>query len=177
MSSRSRRRAVSVCTRPPYLLYALYATSSIPSAHVHGRRPPKVSDRDVSSDRPRTGIASAVHPPPAPGQVRPRVHQLATAAGHAGWFLLLSCCLVNRWRPGFPSDFPPPDARPRGMGRNRRGRQVTAEAAGMLIVHVASDDRDYVGMRRDEWGDGGATCKIAGIAYTGSNPVPATSVV
>jgi len=47
----------------------------------------------------------------------------------------------------------------------------------MLIVHVASDDRDYVGIRRDEWGDGGAVCKIAGIAYTGSNPVPATSVV
>src|SRR5829696_298318 len=89
----------------------------------------------------------------------------------------LSAGLVNRWRPGFPSDFPPPDARPRGMGRNRRGRQVTAEAAGMLIVHVASDDRDYVGIRRDEWGDGGAVCKIAGIAYTGSNPVPATSVV
>jgi hypothetical protein len=29
-------------------------------------------------------------------------------------------------------------------------------------------------MGRDPRGDGGATCKIAGIAYTGSNPVPAT---
>jgi hypothetical protein len=29
-------------------------------------------------------------------------------------------------------------------------------------------------MERNPWGDGGATCKIAGIAYTGSNPVPAT---
>jgi hypothetical protein len=29
-------------------------------------------------------------------------------------------------------------------------------------------------MGRDLRGDGGATCKIAGIAYTGSNPVPAT---
>jgi hypothetical protein len=28
-------------------------------------------------------------------------------------------------------------------------------------------------MERDARGDGGA-CKIAGIAYTGSNPVPAT---
>jgi hypothetical protein len=33
---------------------------------------------------------------------------------------------------------------------------------------------DQVGMRRDARGDSGATCKIAGIAYTGSNPVPAT---
>ena len=47
----------------------------------------------------------------------------------------------------------------------------------MLVVHVTSDDRDYVGMRRDEWGDGGATCKIVGIAYTGSNPVPATQLL
>jgi hypothetical protein len=30
-----------------------------------------------------------------------------------------------------------------------------------------------VGMAGDSRGDGGA-CKIAGIAYTGSNPVPAT---
>jgi hypothetical protein len=29
-------------------------------------------------------------------------------------------------------------------------------------------------MGRDPHGDGGAACKIAGIAYTGSNPVPAT---
>jgi len=29
-------------------------------------------------------------------------------------------------------------------------------------------------MARDPRGDGATTCKIAGIAYTGSNPVPAT---
>jgi hypothetical protein len=41
-------------------------------------------------------------------------------------------------------------------------------------VHVTGDYRDQVGTGRDPRGDGGATCKIAGIAYTGSNPVPAT---
>jgi len=51
---------------------------------------------------------------------------------------------------------------------------VTAEAVGRPFVHVISDDRDQVGMARDPPDDGGATCKIAGIAYTGSNPVPAT---
>jgi hypothetical protein len=53
------------------------------------------------------------------------------------------------WRPGFPSTFPPPDAKPRGTGRNGRGRQVTAEAVGRLFVHVTSDNRDQVGMGRD----------------------------
>jgi hypothetical protein len=84
------------------------------------------------------------------------------------------CGTLVRRRPGFLSAFPPPDARSRGTGRNRRGRQVTAEAVDSPFVHVTSDDRDQVGMGRDQWGDGGATCKIAGIAYTGSNPVPAT---
>jgi hypothetical protein len=32
-------------------------------------------------------------------------------------------------------------------------------------------------MRGDPRGDGGATCKTAGFAYTGSNPVPATPPV
>ena len=75
---------------------------------------------------------------------------------------------------GIPSDFPPPDAGPRGTGRNGQGRRVTAEAVGRPLVQVTSDDRDQLGMERDPRGDGGATCKIAGIAYTGSNPVPAT---
>jgi hypothetical protein len=79
-----------------------------------------------------------------------------------------------RWQPGFPSTFPPPDAGPRRIGRNRQGRPVTVAAVGRPCVHVTGDYRGHVGMRRDQWGDGGATCKIAGIAYTGSNPVPAT---
>ena len=79
-----------------------------------------------------------------------------------------------RWQPGFPSDFPPPDAKPCGTGTNRRGRQVTAEAVDRPFVHVTSDIRDQKGMGRDSRGEGDATCKIAGIAYTGSNPVPAT---
>ncbi|MDF2748755.1 MAG: hypothetical protein K0S98_3042 [Propionibacteriaceae bacterium] len=51
---------------------------------------------------------------------------------------------------------------------------MTAEAVAGPFVHVAGYRRDQVGMGRDPRGDGGATCKIAGIAYTGSNPVPAT---
>jgi hypothetical protein len=46
---------------------------------------------------------------------------LTTRGGSRGGTLV-------RWRPGFPSTFPPPDARPRRTGRNRRGRRVTAEA-------------------------------------------------
>jgi hypothetical protein len=75
---------------------------------------------------------------------------------------------------GIPSDFPPPDARPLGTGRNGRGPRVTAEAAGRSFVHVTSDVREQVGMGGDPAVTGAATCKIAGIAYTGSNPVPAT---
>jgi hypothetical protein len=42
------------------------------------------------------------------------------------------------------------------------------------FVHVTGDDWDQVGMGVDPRGAGAATCKIAGIAFTGSNPVPAT---
>jgi hypothetical protein len=79
-----------------------------------------------------------------------------------------------RWQPGFPSDFPPPDAGPRGTGRYGQGHRLTAEAVGRPFVHATTDDRGQVGMGRDPRGAGGATCKTAGIAYTGSNPVPAT---
>jgi hypothetical protein len=51
---------------------------------------------------------------------------------------------------------------------------VTAEAVDRLFVHVAAIIRDQAGMAGDPPGDAAATCKIAGIAYTGSNPVPAT---
>jgi len=74
----------------------------------------------------------------------------------------------------FPSFFPPPDARPRGTWQDRWGRRVTAEAVDRRFVHVRNDHQDRVGMGGDGRGNGGATCKIAGIAYTGSNPVPAT---
>jgi hypothetical protein len=62
----------------------------------------------------------------------------------------------------------------RETGRNGRGRPVTAEAAAKRFVHVTSGLVGQVGMGRDWRGAGSATCKIAGIAYTGSNPVPAT---
>ena len=84
------------------------------------------------------------------------------------------CGNLGRRRPGFPSDFPPPDAGPRGTERNGQGRRVPAEAVYRAFVHVTSGLAGQVGMRRDPRGGGGATCKIAGIAYTGSNPVPAT---
>jgi hypothetical protein len=51
---------------------------------------------------------------------------------------------------------------------------MTVEAVDRPFVHVTSDYQDQAGMGRNPQGDGGATCKIAGIAYTGSNPVPAT---
>jgi hypothetical protein len=79
--------------------------------------------------------------------------------------------------PGIRSTFAPPDVRPCGTGRNGRGRQVTAEAGDRLSMHVTAVVRDQAGMAGDSRGAGGATCKIAGIAYTGSNPVPATTTL
>jgi hypothetical protein len=76
--------------------------------------------------------------------------------------------------PRIPSDFPPPDARPRGTGRNKRGRRVTAEAVSRPFVQLTGDHQDQVATGGDPRGDGGA-CKTAGFAYTGSNPVPATT--
>ena len=87
------------------------------------------------------------------------------------------CGTLVRWPPGFPSAFPPPDALPRGTGRNGRGRHVTAEAADTLFIQLTSDDRAQVGMGGDPRGAVAATCKIAGNAFTGSNPVPATNLL
>ena len=83
---------------------------------------------------------------------------------------------VDLWSDG-SRDFPPLDARLRETGRNGWGRRVTAEAVGRPFAHVTSDNRDQMGIGRDPRGEGGATCKIAGIAYTGSNPVPATTAL
>jgi hypothetical protein len=57
-----------------------------------------------------------------------------------------------------------------------RGRRVTAEADARPFAHVTAHDRDQTGMVGDVRGAAAATCKIAGIAYTGSNPVPATQL-
>jgi hypothetical protein len=59
---------------------------------------------------------------------------------------------------------------------NKRGCRGTADGMDGPFTHVMWDAAEQVGMGRDLRGDGGATCKIAGIAYTGSNPVPATSL-
>ena len=80
------------------------------------------------------------------------------------------CGNLGRRRPGFPSDFPPPNKGLRETGRKGRGRPVTTAAVGKAFAHVTSGLAGQVGMRRDSWGAGGAVCKIAGIAYTGSNP-------
>jgi hypothetical protein len=64
---------------------------------------------------------------------------------------------------GFPSTFPPPDAGPRGTGRNGRGRTGTAEAVGRPFVHVTADNQERIGMGRDLRGAELAACKIAGL--------------
>src|SRR5512132_820301 len=46
-----------------------------------------------------------------------------------------------RWRPRLPSTFRPPDARPPGTGRNRRGHRVTAGAVDGPFLHVTRDGR------------------------------------
>ena len=69
------------------------------------------------------------------------------------------CGTLGRRRPGFPSDFPPPNMGLRETGRNGRGRPVTAEAVDRPFVHVTSGLAGQVGMRRDWRGAGGATCK------------------
>jgi hypothetical protein len=74
-------------------------------------------------------------------------------------------------RDGLPSTFPPPDAEPRGTGRSGQGRRAAAEADGEPFAHVTGDGRGQVGAGRDPRGGGSATCKIAGIAYSGSHPV------
>jgi hypothetical protein len=98
-----------------------------------------------------------------------QVQSTSSAAGatHIAWvFWLLSCIplyqedaaaplrpvtwiwnLVIR-RLGFPSAFPPPDARPRETGRNGWGREVTAEVVLPSLVLVTGDDRRQGGDRR-----------------------------
>ena len=114
-------------------------------------------------------------PGPHPGSAT----QLGVAEAAAG--LGEGPCCVDcepagavRPQPEFPSTFPPPDAGPHGMGRNGQGRRVTLEAGDTPFVHVTGHSGGEMGMGRDPRGDRGAACKIAGIAYTGSNPVPAT---
>jgi hypothetical protein len=64
---------------------------------------------------------------------------------------------------GFPSPFPPPDALPRGTGRNERGRGVTVRAVGRLFVQLTIDGPGLVGMGGDPPGDAAAVCKIASL--------------
>jgi hypothetical protein len=51
---------------------------------------------------------------------------------------------------------------------------VTAGAVTGPFAHVTGDKRNQAGMEGDPRGAATATCKTAGFAYTGSNPVPAT---
>ena len=80
----------------------------------------------------------------------------------------------GRTAAGFRSTFPPPDAGPRGTGRNGRGRTGTAQAVVRPFVHVTADNQERIGMGRDLRGAKLAACKIAGIAYIGYEPSSGT---
>jgi hypothetical protein len=61
------------------------------------------------------------------------------------------------------------------MGReNKRGCRGTVDGMDGPFTHVMRDPAEHVGMEGDPRDNGAATCKIAGIAFIGSNPVPAT---
>jgi hypothetical protein len=101
-------------------------------------------------------------PLPPPGGKATSLAIDDTDGGHAaGISLLLSSARRSAARDG---------AKQAGIPSNGRSfRQA--------FVHATRDCWDQMGMRRGPRGDGAATCKIAGIAYTGSNPVPATSAL
>jgi hypothetical protein len=63
---------------------------------------------------------------------------------------------------GFPSTFPPRDAKTRGTGRNRWGRRGTVGAVSAAFVLVTADRRGPMGMGGDLRGAKFAACKIAG---------------
>jgi hypothetical protein len=79
----------------------------------------------------------------------------------------------NSERPATVTSLHLPSAR-RQAARDRAtrvGGRGTAEPIQRPFVHVMSDDREQVGMGRYPRGDSGATCKVAGIAYTTSTTV------
>lgn len=127
----------------------------IPFATEFGTPSPSVARRMCSGGTSSLGGATGQ----PPGRQAPNLAIEDTDGGHAAEISLL---------------LPSAGAGPRGTGRNWQGRPGTAGAVDRPFVHVTGDDRDLAGRGRDPGGDGGATCKIAGIAYTGSNPVPAT---
>jgi hypothetical protein len=59
-------------------------------------------------------------------------------------------------------------------GAIQAGTPSAGRSCRPVVCAHQSNVRDQVGIGGDPRGDHGATCKIAGIAYTGSNPVPAT---
>jgi hypothetical protein len=59
-------------------------------------------------------------------------------------------------------------------GAIQAGTPSDGRSCRPVVCARQSNVRDQVGIGGDPRGDHGATCKIAGIAYTGSNPVPAT---
>jgi hypothetical protein len=106
--------------------------------------------------------------------MRTKERRLVVRSG-ISWSEARWCAIASRTAAdGLRSTFAPPDAGPSGTGRNGWGRDVTAKAIPASLVLVTGDDRVQAGMGEDLRGAAAATCKIAGIAYTGSNPVPAT---
>jgi hypothetical protein len=77
----------------------------------------------------------------------------------------------DRTAAGISLHLRPLDARPRGTGRNGRGRLGTAEAADRMFAHVAADERDQAVMGRDSWGDGRATCKSLALPTRSAEPL------
>jgi len=133
--------------------------------------------------RPQTHSApvgeSAKHRPDSPSTSshQPGVTSVPPAAALVALDLARVRCCRRRDHPGLrplPSASPLPDAGPQEMRRYGQGSRGTAEAADRLFAHVTSDDGEHSGMRQDPRRDANPTWKNAGIAYTGSNPVPAT---
>jgi hypothetical protein len=125
------------------------------------------------SQDPQDGCGWWWPPPPAKPTLRPPSPSCTRPNGVA--FPATNC---SRW----PSTTGPnPGCTPEPGGPSNAGWSAAPAGYGPTgpaarpFAHVTRNDRDQVGMERDPRGDGGATCKIAGIAYTGSNPVPATS--
>ncbi len=85
------------------------------------------------------------------------------------------CGTLVGGRPGFPSTFPPPDARPRGTERDDWGRPGIVEAVAALFVLVTVDNRDCEGQEVTIGEPPVGSVKSPASAYPGSNPGPATS--
>jgi hypothetical protein len=172
-------RTITVCTRSgtdgrPHAVADRFSvgTPCDGAIQVSRPRPPRstIGPGQQAAERGQQGTVSRLEA--GRGCWRPRTASWVQSADQGGCGT--RSCQVSA---GIPSTFPPPVARPRGTGRNWRD----AEGWRKLSTDRLCTSRAIAGARwgwgRDLRGDGGATCKIAGVAYTGSNPVPATAAL